>query len=81
MFASANEIHHNEMEDGVSKQEVGEGSLWGDGQKISFVLWVDLDTKTHCENKRAHARDEAREKAIEWKGADEETVEELQGSS
>lgn len=47
MFASANEIHHNEMEDGVSEQEVGEGSLWGDGQKISFVLWVDLDTKTH----------------------------------
>lgn len=35
------------MQDGVSEEEVREGSLWGDGEEISFVLWVDLDTKTH----------------------------------
>lgn len=31
------------MKDGVSKQEVSEGSLRGDGQEVSFVLWIDLD--------------------------------------
>lgn len=35
------------MQDSVSEEEVSKGSLWGDGQEISFVLWVDLDTKTH----------------------------------
>lgn len=42
-----NEVHHNQVEDGVSEQEVGKGSLWGDGQEVTFVLWVDLDPKTH----------------------------------
>lgn len=41
------EVHDNKMQDRVSKQEVGEGSLWRDRQEVSFVLWVDLDTKTH----------------------------------
>lgn len=44
MSVSTNEVDHNEVEDGVSEQEVSEGSLWGDGQELSFVLWVDLDT-------------------------------------
>lgn len=44
---STNEVHHNQMEDSVSKQEVSEGSLWRDRQEVSLVLWVDLDTKTH----------------------------------
>lgn len=41
---STNEVDDDEMKDGVSKQEVSEGSLRGDGQEVSFVLWVDLDT-------------------------------------
>lgn len=31
----------------MSEQEVGKGSLWGDGQEVTFVLWVDLDPKAH----------------------------------
>lgn len=64
----------------MGKQEVSEGSLWGDGQELSLVLWVDLDTKTHCQDEGAHTGDEARQKAIEGEGANEQTVEELQGS-
>lgn len=40
------------MKDGVGKEEVSEGSLWRDGQELSFVLWVDLDTKTHYKKER-----------------------------
>lgn len=36
------------MEDGAGEQEVGEGSLRGNGQEVSFVLRVDLDAKTNC---------------------------------
>lgn len=39
------------MEDGVSKEEVSKGSFRRDGQKISLVLWVDLDAKTNCKKK------------------------------
>lgn len=40
---STNEVDDNEMKDGVSEEEVGKGSLWGDGQEVSLVLWVDLN--------------------------------------
>lgn len=40
---STNEVDDDEMKDSVSEQEVSEGSLRGDGQEVSFVLWVDLD--------------------------------------
>lgn len=50
---STDEVHHNQMEDGVSEKEVGKSSFWGDGQEISFVLWVDLDAKTNCRGKEA----------------------------
>lgn len=47
MSTSADEVHHNEMEDSVSEEEVSEGSLRGDRQEVPFVLWVDLDTEAH----------------------------------
>lgn len=80
MSVSTNEVHHNQMEDSVSEQKVSEGSLWGDRQELSFVLWVDLDTQTHSQNERAHTCDKARQKAIEGESANEQTVEELQRS-
>lgn len=36
----------------MSEEEVSKGSFWGDGEEISFVLWVDLDAKTNCETKQ-----------------------------
>ena len=44
---STDEVHHDQVEDCVGEQEVGERPLWRDGQELSFVLWVDLNTKTH----------------------------------
>ena len=35
------------MKHGVSKEEVSECPLWGDGQEVTFVLRVDLDTQTY----------------------------------
>lgn len=49
---SADEVHHNQMEDRVSEEEVGKSSFWGDGQEVAFVLWVDLDAKTNCKTKK-----------------------------
>lgn len=49
---SADEVHHNQVEDRVSEEEVSKRSFWGDGEEISFVLGVDLDAKTNCEGIR-----------------------------
>ena len=46
-MASTDEVHHDKMEDGVSKQEVGEGPLRRDRLELALVRWVDLDTKAH----------------------------------
>lgn len=54
---STDEVHHNQMEDRVSEEEVGKGSFWGDGQEISFVLWVDLDAKTNCQAKKKKSKE------------------------
>lgn len=42
-FFSANEIDDNQVEHGVSEEEVSESPLWWDGQEIPFVLWIDLN--------------------------------------
>ena len=46
-MVSTDEVHHDEMEDGVGKQEVSEGPLWRDRLELALVRWVDLYTKAH----------------------------------
>lgn len=38
----------------MSEKEVGKSSFRGDGQEVSFVLWVDLDAQTNCKKRKRH---------------------------
>uniref|UniRef100_A0A0E9WS41 Uncharacterized protein n=1 Tax=Anguilla anguilla TaxID=7936 RepID=A0A0E9WS41_ANGAN len=75
---STNEVNDHEMEHRVGEQEVGEGSLRGDGQEVTFVLRVYLDPQAHSKDKGSDTRYKAGEKAVEGEGADKQAVKELQ---
>ena len=49
---SADKVDHDQMQDNVSKDEVGKRSLWGDVQELIAVLGVGLDTEANCEGGR-----------------------------
>lgn len=46
--SSANKVDDDEMENGVSKEEISERPLRGNALELALVLGVDLDPEANC---------------------------------
>lgn len=69
------------MKNYMSKYKIGKGSLIFDVEELSLVLGVHLNTKANTQNETGYARDESRQKGVEWKCSHKQTIHELKYSS
>ncbi len=55
-FVLSNEVHDDEMEEEVGKDEVTKGSLWADSTEEELVLRINLDPKTDWNQQKSRMR-------------------------
>jgi hypothetical protein len=41
-MTSSNEVHYDQMQYNMCKDEISKCSLWADVVEVGFILWVDL---------------------------------------
>ena len=65
------------MQNDVGENELGESFLFAQMHELGLVLFVDLDAERGAQYERGDRRYEAGQKRIEWKRADQQTVDKL----
>lgn len=74
LLFSTNEIHHCEMQDDRGDKKIDKCAF---GRNAELIGRIDLNAQAHRQHKAAHGRDEAAQKRVEWKRANQSTVHEL----